>query len=50
VKLSRQTRDQLWRDLLARGAAPPDVRPSSYWIVPVSLLLTVLALYVFTKI
>lgn len=49
MSLSRQTRDQLWRELLARGHAPRDAR-SSYWIVPVSLLLTVLALYLFTKI
>jgi hypothetical protein len=49
MSLSRRTRDELWRTLLAQSAAPRDPRPS-HWIVPVTLLLTVLGLYVFTQI
>lgn len=47
MTLSRKTRDRLWRELLERSAAPRDVHASLRW--PLTVLLTVLALYLFAK-
>lgn len=51
MKLSRATRDRLWRELLVRSAAPcePRDRVSSMLTTAASLLLTILALYLFAK-
>lgn len=46
--LSRETQRQLWRDLISRCSVPSNRPPTIIW--PLTVLLTVLALYVFTKI
>jgi hypothetical protein len=47
--LKRETQKQLWRDLLARSAAPDEHRGPSL-IVPTTLLLISLALYLLAQI
>jgi len=46
VTQSRRTRDELWRELLARGAASP-VASSPNW--PLTIVTIVFALYLFTR-
>ncbi len=47
--LSRETKKQLWTDLVARSAATPD-RPRIPFIAwSLTVLFLVLAMYVFTK-
>jgi hypothetical protein len=50
VNLSRETRDQLWRELLKRSIAAPatrDTRVLTHWFA--SAVLTLLVLYLFAK-
>lgn len=47
--LKRETQKQLWRDLLARSAAP-DERRTSLLAVPAALLLISLAFYLLAQI
>jgi hypothetical protein len=54
MKLSRVTRDRLLRELLVRSAAPREPREqrdrvSSVLTAAASLLLTILALYLFAR-
>jgi hypothetical protein len=47
--LSRETQKQLWQDLLARSSATPDRRSTPFIVWPLTMLLTFLAMYLFTK-